>query len=244
MTTIFKKELSSYLHSWRGYAFIAISLLAIGVLSFVFNFNYGSTRVEILSSYLPLVFAVLSPAIFSNIFSGERNKNTEKLLFSLPFKTTDIVLGKYLAALCLFGINVCFLIILPLIFTLFANVSLASAYVSIFGLVLLYAALMSIVTFVASAFKKTSSVIMVSYLIFAALILLSIVPTVRTSEVLYVLTTFIQKLAFFSRLDNLVSGAFDIEAVIYYLSISVIFLLLSFRNIEKRRIALSSGGSL
>ncbi len=244
MIAILKKELSSYFHSPRGYIFLAISTFSIAALSFVFNFNYGSTKIEVVVSYLSLVFALLSPAIFGNCFSKERAEKTEKLLFSLPLETSDIVFGKYLSVLCLFGIELCFLIILPLIYSAFSTVNILSAYASLFGLALMCAALIAIIFFITSAFKKSTHALIASYLAVAFLVGLSIIPTVRTPEFLYVLTSVAYKFAFFARLDNFIMGAFDLETIIYYLSVTAIFLLLTLRNIEKRRAAVLSGGSL
>lgn len=244
MNTILKKELSSYLHSWRGYVFLAVSIFSAGVLSFICNFNYGSTKIEIWAPYLSLVLAVLSPFIFGNCFSKEREKNTEKLLFSLPFEARDIVLGKYFAVLCLFGIEICFLIVLPPIYSIFAEVNLLSAYSTLFGLALLCTSLVSIVFFIASTFNKRTYMLIVSYAVFAGLFAMSLVPIVRTSNIVYILTTLVHKLAFFSRLDNLIIGIFDLEAVIYYISVTFIFLILTLRNLEKRRVAVLSGGAL
>lgn len=105
MVRIFLKEINSFLDSLIGYAVVVVFLVAVGLLMWVFPetsvLDYGFAEMDTLFTLGPFVFIFLVPAITMRSFAEERKMGTLEWLLTKPVSEGDLVLGKFLAAVCL-----------------------------------------------------------------------------------------------------------------------------------------------
>jgi len=105
MLRIFLKEINSFLDSLIGYAVVVVFLVAMGLLMWVFPetsvLDYGFADMYTLFSLGPFVFIFLVPAITMRSFAEERKMGTLEWLLTKPVSEGEIVLGKFLASVCL-----------------------------------------------------------------------------------------------------------------------------------------------
>ncbi len=105
MVRIFLKEINSFLDSLIGYAVVVVFLVAMGLLMWVFPetsvLDYGFADMDTLFTLGPFVFIFLVPAITMRSFAEERKMGTLEWLLTKPVSEGEIVLGKFLAAVCL-----------------------------------------------------------------------------------------------------------------------------------------------
>ena len=148
MKAVFKKELRAFFCGAKGYLFVAINLFFTGALAYLYNFYSQSSHVELAVSLLTLVTALTLPIVTSSIFSKEKNKETDKLLFALPLSSGSIVFGKFLAVIALTAPIIAVLVILPIIYGAFVTVNFAMAFTSILGYLLFVFAISAIFTFI------------------------------------------------------------------------------------------------
>ncbi len=95
---IFKKEFNSYFVSPIAYIVIAIFLLVTGWFFFATFFLVGQANLRNFFSLLPIIFSFVIPAITMRLVSEELNVGSYELLLTLPVTLTDVVTGKFLAA--------------------------------------------------------------------------------------------------------------------------------------------------
>ena len=95
---IFKKEFKSYFVSPIAYIVIAIFLLVTGWLFFATFFLIGQANLRNFFSLLPIIFSFVIPAITMRLVSEELNIGSYEILLTMPVTLTDVVLGKFLAA--------------------------------------------------------------------------------------------------------------------------------------------------
>ncbi len=95
---IFKKEFKSYFVSPIAYIVIAIFLLVTGWFFFATFFLVGQANLRNFFSLLPIIFSFVIPAITMRLVSEELNVGSYELLLTLPVTLTDVVTGKFLAA--------------------------------------------------------------------------------------------------------------------------------------------------
>lgn len=153
MTVIYKKELRRLLGGVASYASMAIVLLACGLYAGFSNLLMGVADFSypLIGSFLALIVAL--PLLCCGLFASERRSGAQKLWYSLSFRPVDIVLGKYFAVLTVFMMTAAVLAVYPLLFTLFGDLSLSTAYFAWFGYVLMGASLLAACTFI-SAFGR------------------------------------------------------------------------------------------
>jgi len=95
---IFKKEFRSYFVSPIAYIVIAIFLLVTGWFFFATFFLVGQANLRNFFSLLPIIFSFVVPAITMRLVSEELNIGSYEILLTMPVTLTDVIIGKFLAA--------------------------------------------------------------------------------------------------------------------------------------------------
>jgi len=99
-----KRELGAYFDSSIAYVYtIAFALLANSVFMNEF-FLTGTVDMTGYFEQMPLFFAFFIPAVTMRLWAEERKQRTVELLLTLPIRTMQAVLGKYLAAMVLLAL--------------------------------------------------------------------------------------------------------------------------------------------
>ena len=150
MIAIFKREFRSYFINMSGYVFIGVLWLFSGIFSTALNFIGQYSSYEYVLSNLTTVLMLIVPILTMRSIAEDKRAKTDMLLYSLPVSTTQIVLGKYLAMLAVWGIACLGMGATPIIIGMFGTVNFASAYGALLGFFLLGAALIAVCTFVSS----------------------------------------------------------------------------------------------
>ena len=104
MFAIYKREMRAYFTSPVGYMFCAIFFAVSGFLFMLNTVQAGESASY--SSYFSIVlflFIIIIPLLTMKLISEERKMKTDQLILTSPVTLADIVLGKYFAALSMFG---------------------------------------------------------------------------------------------------------------------------------------------
>ena len=150
MTAVLKHELKSYFHSMTAYLFCAFLLVFVGVGAMLYNIQSAVANFEYVLQFVCIGMTVFIPVLTMRVISEERKQKTDQLLYSLPLKTSQIIVGKYLALLIIFLIPVCIIAVYPWVFSNFGEVYLLTSYGSLLAFFVMGAALIAIGTFVSS----------------------------------------------------------------------------------------------
>jgi len=104
--TIFRRELGGYFTTPLAYVFIVIFLVMAGMLTFFVGgfFERGQADLQPFFAFHPWLYLVLIPALSMRLWAEERKSGTIELFLTLPIRTTEAVVGKFLAAWCFAGI--------------------------------------------------------------------------------------------------------------------------------------------
>jgi ABC-2 type transport system permease protein len=95
---IFRKEFRSYFVSPIAYIVISIFLLVTGWFFFATFFLFGQATLRNFFSLLPMVFSFVIPAVTMRLVAEELNVGSYEILMTMPVTFTDVVIGKFLAA--------------------------------------------------------------------------------------------------------------------------------------------------
>jgi ABC-2 type transport system permease protein len=233
MLQVLHKEFNSFLNSLVAYLVIGAFLTGIGLLMWVFPetsiLDYGYADMDTLFSYGPYVFIFLIPAVTMRSFAEEKKGGTLELLMTKPLSDWQIVTGKFLA---------CFLLVLmALIPTLIyywsvyqlgnpsGNIDTPGVIGSYIGLALLGAVFCSIGIFASSlTANQIVSFIMAAFLCF---ILFSGFNSLSSIDVWSDSSLVVKQLGLLYHYEALSKGLIDTRDVIYFVSVSSLFLLLT-----------------
>ena len=234
MKVIFKRELRAYLKSVTGFVFVAVLVLFVGILTTLYNVAYFNPSISYALSDMMLVSALLIPILTMRLFAEERRSGAYRLLYSLPLRSSDIILGKYFAILTLFALPVALMAILPLIFSIFGEVNLLASYASLLCFVLFGAATLALCTFLASL---TDNMVLSAIFSYIAVIILYLADTLTGllpsgSIAAKLLSVF----SFFSKFEPYMYGLFDAGALIYYATVCVAFVFFTVRSFESKKL--------
>ena len=150
MRAIFQHELRGVFHGLAAYLFCAFLLVFVGVGAMIYNIQAAVANFEYVLQFVCIGLVVIVPVLTMRSFAEERRQKTDQLLYSLPLGTWDIVAGKYLALVTVFLVPMVFISAYPLLFSLYGEVYLPSAYGSLLAFLLLGAALIAAGIFVSS----------------------------------------------------------------------------------------------
>ena len=185
MKAIFLKEFKSFFNNMSGYVFCAFLLLFAGIYTMAVNLKNGAANFEYVLGNMSFVFLVAIPVLTMRIISEDRRRKTDQLYYSLPFKMSEVVLGKYFAMLAVLAIPTVIMALYPIVLSFFGNVSFTAAYGTLLAFFLMGAALTAVGMFISSLTENQaiSAVIcliamLVSYYIGAIADLVSVSSTV------------------------------------------------------------------
>ena len=150
MTAVLKHELSSYYHSLAAYIFSACLLVFVGIGAMFYNIQASVSNFEYVLNFVCIGLVIIVPVLTMRVFAEEKKLKTIQLLYSLPLKSTQIVLGKFLSTIIIFAVPMIIISFYPLIFAAYGEVYLPTSYGSIVAFFIMGAAMISIGMFIST----------------------------------------------------------------------------------------------
>lgn len=232
MLALIKKELSSFFLTPIGYVFLAIFWFFCGF--YFFATVIASQNGELSGFYQSLFMVILIsiPVLTMRIFTEEFKNKTDQLLFSSPISLTRIVLGKFFGVLIMFAIASLICVVYTVIVSVMASTSFVTIIGYNLGFLLLGMTLISIGIFISSL---TSNQIIAAFGAFGVFLFLMYLDTFAQFMPFEWLQTLFSKLSFMGRYRNFISGMLNPADVVYFLSVTFLFLFFTVRVLDKKR---------
>ena len=163
-------------------------------------------------------------------FAEERRSGTLELLLTLPVSDWQVIVGKLLSVALLLVIAVGLTLVHTIAVSIVGDLDAGATAAGYFGLILLGLAYASIGIFASSITRNQIVAFIVAFAIIFVLFLLDKV----TAFVPGWLAGVVQYLGVDYHYQNLVRGVIDTRDVLYYLSVIVLFGLLTAYNLARR----------
>jgi len=239
MFSILKKEINSFFASPIGYLVIAVFLLLNGLFLWLFKgeFNVLDNGFADLTSFFllsPWIFIFLIPAVTMRSFSDEKKQGTLELLLTKPIGHMQLVLGKYFGALILVIIA-----ILPTLLYVYTisklgnpegNLDMGSIMGSYIGLLFLAAAYVAIGLFASTL--SDNQIVAFIVAVFICFFMFFGFEGLSNYK-LFGDSFYIEKLGMSSHFDSMGRGVLDTRDLLYFISVTLIFIVLTKLNIKK-----------
>lgn len=232
MFAIYKKELRSYFVSPIGYIYVALFLAASSLL-FTYSVLYsGTCEVNNYYTFMLYLFVILIPLLTMRMLSEEKKSKTEQILLTSPVSLFDVIFAKYLAAFTMFAGTLLVSCLNFIILYFYGEPNTVIMFSTTLGILLIGSAFVAIGIFISACTENQLVSALVTMFAIAATLILGILAG-------YVdftpLRAVMKWLSIFDRFYVFTYGYFDIVALLYYISITVVFLFLTVRVFEKRR---------
>ena len=232
MTAILKRELVAFFKNPIGYFVLMIYafLSAIAFTIFVVwqNTSYLGTY---FGMWLFIVDMVVIAIMSMRFFSEEKKNKTDQLLLTSPISLYSLVIGKFLGAYTILlsctALNIIYIVIIDA----FGVIDYGALITNVLGTVLILAAMISIGIFISSL---TENPIAAAAGSFAVLFLLMIIDFFAIFMPAWLAKAMLH-LNIYSQYEDFTNGVISLPPIIYYISVTVIFLFLTVKVIEKRR---------
>jgi len=240
--TIAGKEFRSYLKSPMAYIITSIFLVLTGAF-FVFYFsstNYNDTSLRGFVDPLSIfglsgygnIFVLLFAAIISmRLLSEEKKLGTWELLLTSPVRDTEVVIGKFLGSL---GILVGMLVLTlyyPIMLMVLGDPDIGPMVTAYLGLFLFGSSALAIGIFASSLTSNQIVAAVVSGGIMFGLWFIGVIANTMPQAFQKILSY----ISLSGHFPNFVVGIIDTRDIIYYLSITVLFLFMAVRSLETNR---------
>ncbi len=236
--TIATKEFKSYLASPMAYIITSIFLLGTG--SFFINFgSFDSSAASITTSisgflgnnYYITVVLLLMALLTMRLLAEERKLGTIELLMTAPVRDSEVIIGKFLGSMGLLLVMLVFTIYYPIMLIVFGDPDMGPIGTGYLGFFLLGCISLAVGIFASSL---TSNQIVSAVVAGGILLALWFLGTAAANlpQTLGNVIGYFSPSTYFS---DFVRGIIDTRGIIYYLSITALFLFLAIRSLENSR---------
>lgn len=173
MMAVFQREINAYFKGIMGYLFAAFLLVFAGIYTMAYNLSGYYANFEYVLSSISFIYLIAVPILTMRSVAEEKRQKTDQLLYSLPIRLSDVILGKYLAMLVVLAAPTVVMGLYPLVLARFGDVSFGMAYGTLLAFFLLGACLMSIGLFVSSVTESQIAAAVITLVVTLILYFLS-----------------------------------------------------------------------
>jgi ABC-2 type transport system permease protein len=232
MFVVFKKEVSTYYSTPFGFIFMGIFLLLSGIMFFTYNLLGGGGDLNGLFGLLSNISFMIFPILTIKLFTDERKAGTEQLLLTSRLTPSQIVLGKYFAAVFVFVASLAATLVYVLILKMYGFPDLKAIAASYLGFLLLGMAFIAVSTFTSVIADNYVTAAIAS---FGALVGFVLIGVFSRSVQTPVISDILSALAITRQYDAFIKGVFSLGPIAYFIGFIVIFITLSVFSFEGRR---------
>lgn len=232
MLAVLKREFTGYFKAPIGYVFLAASFLFSGIFFWSFSLSMGSADISSVFLGMFYVYMIFVPLLTMRLLADDARQKTDQLLLTAPVSLFGLVFGKFLSAYLVFLLGDVIMLIYGVVMSFFATVNWALILGNFVALALIGAVFVSVGLFVSGL---TESQMIAAIGTFGANLLLVLINTIASVIPVKAISEIVLSLSIFDRYYEFTTGIFSLGNLLFLLSVTVIFLFLTVRVLEKRR---------
>lgn len=229
--TITAREFKSYLASPMAYIVIGIFLALTGFFFGSSSATYSETSISGFLQIGSLLLLLLTAVLTMRLLAEERKLGTIELLLTAPVRESEIILGKFLGSLGIIAVMLVLTFYYPILLKVFGDPDIGPIATGYLGLFLLSCASLAIGIFASSLTSNQIVAAVVTGGILFGLWFLG-------SAADYLPRALGDVIGYFSLSNyfpDFITGIIDTRGIIYYLSVTALFLFLAIRSLENSR---------
>lgn len=230
-TTIALREFKSYLASPMAYVVTGIFLMLTGFFFQSSSSTYSETSINGFLLWGSILLLLLASVLTMRLLAEERKMGTLELLLTAPVRDSEVIAGKFLGSLGILTVMLALTFYYPLLLWIFGDPDWGPIATGYLGLFLLGCTSLAVGLFASSLTSNQIVAAVVAGGILCALWFLGMAADLLPEAMREVISYFSLSHYF----PDFMRGVIDTRGIIYYLSITVLFLFLAIRSLESSR---------
>lgn len=232
--TVYSREINNYFNTPIGYVFLTIFSLLINFLFLYLPsfWNANDASMTNFFSWMRIVYLFFIPAITMRLWAEEKKTGTIEVLFTLPYRTMETILGKYFSALSFLGFALMSTIFVPISLGVISSPDWMLIIGGYLGLIMLGASYIALGLFIS---WLTQDQIIAFLITIAACFLFFIMGYPMFLQLTGVLGPVIAYSSVSWHFDSLARGMFDTRDILYFLTFISLFIYLNYYSIENKK---------
>ncbi len=226
---IASKEMKHYFDAPHSYVLISVYLILIGYFFAQPLFLINQANLNSIIEIAPLILTFFIPAVTMKLIAEEKKTQTFEILLTLPITEEEIILGKYLSALCVVFLSIVLMLCYAITLIFLSKPDYGHLFGTYLSLFFTSASFAAVGLF---ASTLSSSQITAFILGFAICFVFYLIGKITFFLPLSIQDT-ISYIGFDSHINNMSRGVIDFKDIVYFLSISLTFLYLSVEQIKR-----------
>jgi ABC-2 type transport system permease protein len=183
-------------------------------------------------STMSVIMLFIMPMLTMGLFSEEKKRGTIELLLTSPLTDLQVVLGKFFAAGLFFVILLVTTWIPMAVLYLYSSPASGPILTAYLGLLLYGLAIIAIGLFISTL---TENQIIAAVLSFGAIMVLWLVDVVANNAESATSKSVLTYFSILSHLDDFMKGVLSTSHIIFYISLMLVGLFLTYRSIDSLR---------
>lgn len=232
---IARKELGAYFGSPMALIFVG-AFLVVTLFSFFWAetfFARNIADVRPLFRWMPVLMIFLVAALTMRQWSEEQRGGTLEVLLTLPVRRASLVWGKFMAVVALIAVALALTLFLPITVSLLGDLDWGPVVGGYLAAILMASAYAAIGLFVSSRTDNQIVALMVTVLICGLFYLLG--ASGVTNFVGDAVGEVLRAIGTGSRFESIERGVIDLRDLIYYLSLTALFLVANVVSLDAKR---------
>ncbi|HET9489503.1 MAG TPA: ABC transporter permease subunit [Methylomirabilota bacterium] len=247
---IFKKEMRLYFTSPIAWVILTIFTLITGYFFYsIFAYytlasmqsmmnpmmaremNVSDSVLRPLFSNISVILLLLMPLVTMRLFAEERRSGTIELLLTYPVRDGAVLVGKYLAAVAMYGVMLALTLVYPAMVLYFTPVEWGVLATGYLGLLLMGATFLAVGVFASSL---TENQIVASIITFGVLLIFWVIGW-SADYAGGMWGRVLSHISLLEHFDSFAKGVLDTKDILYYVNFTIVALFLTLRSLEARR---------
>jgi ABC-2 type transport system permease protein len=228
---IARRQFVSYFNGPTAYIVVCVVLLITGFFFWQQFFLDGRATLRGMWTWLTLSMVVGAPALTMGLLADDKRTGTIELLMTMPVRDGEVILGKFLGVLGLYGVLLLLTFSYPISIATLGTLDWGQVFAGYLGMLLTGGAMLAIGLLCSS---WTSSQMVAFFLALLFCLFFStvdkVLPLLPTG-----VATVLEILSFDYHRNSMARGVLDMRNVVFFATAMAIPLLGAFRSLESRR---------
>lgn len=231
MRAIWKREMQAYFYTPVGYVFMGVFLTLASVMFFLQIMQPRSSDLPTFIGQMSYLWMLLCPVLTMRLLSEERQKRTDQLLLTSPVSLPGMVLGKYLAALCVMLLTVLLTLCFVAVVAIYGAAYPGELMVGYLGFILQGCAFIAVDLFLSGLCQSSVTAAVAGFGVNLCLWMMDLLASQAPDWAERILTFFSP----YSRNEPFLMGQLSFASAFYDASVAAAFLMLTVYTLDSRR---------